>query len=146
MFLRNKEQITKQKVDYLWYKNNEKTINEKKGYILPFADGPDNRKRPTENIYIQTIANVTKYIYLSTPYFIPSESILNSILNAARSGVDVRIVTPHIPDKKLIQLATRANYEVLLEAGVRVYEYKPGFIHAKNLVADEEPAHPDDFV
>ena len=142
MFLRQKEQISKENIDYLWYKSDEvkDTEKETKGYILPFADGPDNRKRPTENILIQTIGKATDYIYLNTPYFIPSEVLLNSVLNAARSGVDVRIVTPHIPDKKLVQIATRASYEVLLEAGVKVYEYKPGFIHSKTLISDDTTA------
>lgn len=140
MFLRQKEQISKEKIDYLWYKNDSDFTDNSKGYVLPFADGPDNRKRPTENIYIQTITNATKYVYLNTPYFIPSEVLLNSVLNAARSGIDVRIVTPHIPDKKLVQIATRASYEVLLEAGVKVYEYKPGFIHSKTLVTDDDTA------
>lgn len=140
MFLRLKEQISKENIDYLWYKDDTLESIDTKGYILPFADGPDNRKRPTENIFIQTISNATRYIYLNTPYFIPSEVLLNAVLNAARSGIDVRIVTPHIPDKKLVQLATRASYEVLLEAGVKVYEYKPGFIHAKSLVADDNTA------
>lgn len=139
MFLRQKEQIIKKKVDYLWYKTDNE-VNLQEGYVLPFADGPNNRKSPTENIYIQTINSATKYIYLNTPYFIPSEVLLNSILNAARSGVDVRVITPHIPDKKLVQIATRSYYEVLLEAGVKVYEYKPGFIHSKTLVADDDTA------
>lgn len=139
MFLRQKEQITKEKVDYLWYDvENENKI--KDGYVLPFCDGPDNRKSPTENIYIQTINTATKYVYLTTPYFIPSEVLLNAILNAARAGIDVRIITPHIPDKKLVQVATRSYYEVVLEAGVKVYEYKPGFIHTKSIVSDDNTA------
>lgn len=139
MFLRQKEQITKGKIDYMWYYTEEKE-EKKQGYIVPFSDGPDNRKNATENIYVQAIGQATKYVYLTTPYFISSEILLNAILNAARSGVDVRLIAPHVPDKKLVQVATRSYYEVLLEAGVRVYEYKPGFIHSKTLVADDNTA------
>lgn len=146
MFLRNLEESTKDVVDYMKYlkiaEKNRKNIKYKEhtGYILPFADGPDNRKNPIENIYIQTINYSKNYVYMTTPYFIVSETILNAILNSARSGVDVRIIVPHIPDKKLVNAVTKSYYEVLLEAGARVYEYKPGFIHSKTFVADDDTA------
>ena len=144
MFLRNLEEITLSRIDYNKYirigvedRNKVKT-KEHQGYILPFADGPDNRKNPVENIYIQTISYAKNYVYMTTPYFIVSEVILNAILNSARSGVDVRVIVPYIPDKKLVNTVTKSYYEVLLEAGVRVYEYKPGFIHSKTFVADDD--------
>ncbi len=148
MFLRTLEQITNKPIDYMWYKaisndlNNNNIIdkNNNHGYILPLADGPDNRKQPIENTYIQTINYAKKYIYMTTPYFVISEQLLIAILNSARSGVDVRVVVPHIPDKKVVYTATRSYYEVLLEAGVKVYEYKPGFIHSKTFVADDNTA------
>lgn len=147
MFLRNIEEITLKKVDYERYlaieeknlkemaKSESKNTN---GFIAPFADGPDNRKNPIENIYIQTLNYATKYVYMTTPYFIVSETILNAILNSARSGVDVRVIVPYIPDKKIVNIATKSYYEVLLKAGVKVYEYKPGFIHSKTFVSDDE--------
>ncbi|MDD3304236.1 MAG: cardiolipin synthase [Clostridia bacterium] len=138
IFLRDKEEISKVPADYDAYKVVDTGFNESNGYVLPCSDGPDNRKNPFENTFIQTINYAKKYVYLTTPYFITSETLLNSILNAARSGVDVRLVTPHIPDKKIVQIVTRSYYEVLLEAGVKVYEYKPGFIHAKTLVSDDD--------
>lgn len=144
MFLRNLEEITLAKTDYKKYiyieEENRKEVKYSKhqGYVLPFADGPDNRKNPIENIYIQTINYAKNYVYMTTPYFIVSEVILNAILNSARSGVDVRVIVPFIPDKKLVNVATKSYYEVLLEAGVRVYEYKPGFIHSKTFVADDD--------
>ena len=137
MFLRTKEKLTNKQIDYLWYKNDTPQKEYKrKGYVLPCADGPDNRKHPIENIFIQTINYAKESVYITTPYLILSETLLTALLNSARSGVDVRIVTPHIPDKKIVQIATRSYYEVLLEAGVKIYEYKPGFIHAKTLVVD----------
>lgn len=146
MFLRSLEQMTEEKVDYLWYKEigeaMQKQIKERNhnGFVLSFADGPENRKNPVENIYIQTINYAKDYVYITTPYFIISESLLTAILNCARSGVDVRVILPHIPDKKLVQMVTRSYYEVLLEAGVRVYEFEPGFIHSKTFVVDDDTA------
>lgn len=147
MFLRTLEEMPNTQVDYEWYKKirdeSIKTWNleeKKEGYILPLADGPDNRKNPIESIYIQTINYAKDYIYITTPYFIISESLLTALLNSARSGVDVRIILPHIPDKKMVQRVTRSYYEVLLEAGIKVYEYKPGFIHSKTFVTDDDTA------
>ena len=139
MYLRNKEQITKRQVDYMWYKPLT-SKSKKEGYVLPFADGPDNRKNPIENIYIQMVNYAKSYVYITTPYLILSENLLTALLNSARSGVSVKIVTPHIPDKKMVQIATRSYYEVLLEAGVEIFEYKPGFIHSKTMVSDDDTA------
>lgn len=142
MFLRSIQTMEKEKIDYMRYINNEisqKCENdETNGYIIPYEGGPDNRKNPIENIYIQTINYAKNYIYMTTPYFVVSESVLNAILNSARSGVDVRVIVPYIPDKKLVNVVTKSYYEVLLEAGVRVYEYTPGFIHSKTFVTDDE--------
>lgn len=137
MFLRTLETIDKKTIDYNWYKRDFKDLEKASGYVLPLADGPENRKSPIENTYIQTINYAQNYVYMTTPYFIISEPLLTAMLNSARGGVDVRLIVPHIPDKKLVYLATRSYYEVLLEAGIKVYEYKPGFIHSKTLVADD---------
>ena len=137
IFLRTLESIEKNNIDYNWYKTEYKNLEKASGYVLPLADGPENRKAPIENTYIQTINYAKDYVYMTTPYFIISEPLLTAMLNSARGGVDVRVVVPHIPDKKLVYLATRSYYEVLLEAGIKVYEYKPGFIHSKTLVSDD---------
>ena len=86
---------------------------------------------------MQIINTAKNYVYITTPYFAISEPMLESLLTAARSGVDVRIMVPHIPDKKIVQMVTRSYYEVLLAAGVKVYEYAPGFIHSKTFVSDD---------
>ncbi|MEG2348805.1 MAG: cardiolipin synthase [Clostridia bacterium] len=144
MFLRNLEESSSKEVDYEWYKKitDEMLINTPKsnlkGYVLPFCDGPDNFKNPIESMYIQTINYAKEYVYITTPYFIISEELLKALLTSARSGVDIRVILPHIPDKKLVQIATRSYYDILLEAGVKVYEYEPGFIHSKTFVVDDE--------
>ena len=79
-------------------------------------------------------------MYVTTPYLIIDYDLTNAIQNAARRGVDVRIITPHIPDKKVIQLMTRNTYPSLLKSGVKVFEYELGFIHAKNVIVDDEYA------
>lgn len=141
-FLRNLEIASKSKVDYAWYidqidENLPKSQNNQKGYVQYFADGPDNRKNPGESAYISLLNTATKYVYIYTPYFVVSDEVLNAILNASRSGVDVRIITPHKPDKWYVHLITRSYYEVLIKAKVKVYEYEPGFLHAKTMLADD---------
>lgn len=147
MFIRTLESIKKQSIDYDWYvKNKNKEIlnlNTKKvsrGYVVNYADGPNNRKNPSENIYVQMINYAKDYIYITTPYLAISEVVLISLLNSARSGVDVRIIVPYIPDKKIVNIVTKSYYEVLLEAGVKIYEYTPGFMHAKTFLSDDEVA------
>ena len=111
-------------------------------YALPISDGPYGKgpNRPAEFLYLQMINRARRYIYISTPYLILDNEMSTALCMAAYSGVDVRIVTPGIPDKKYVYPVTRYYYGRLLKAGVRVYEYEPGFIHAKNIVSDDETA------
>lgn len=78
------------------------------------------------------------YLYITTPYLICDHEPLSALRMAAQKGIDVRLITPHVPDKKLILLMTRSNYRVLIQAGVKIYEYSPGFIHAKNFICDDQ--------
>lgn len=139
-FLKNYEIATNTTPDYKWYFENKgdlTPIENTQGYNMFFTDGPDNRKNPAESVYIQILNAAKDYVYIYTPYFVASPELLTAILNASYSGVDVRIITPHKPDKWYVHLATRSYYEVLLEAGVKVYEYLPGFLHAKTFVSDD---------
>ena len=114
----------------------------KPSYALPISDGPYGKvpNRPAEYLYLQMINRARKYIYISTPYLILDNEMSTALCMAAFSGVDVRLVTPGIPDKKYVYPVTRYYYGRLLKAGVRVFEYTPGFIHAKNIVSDDETA------
>ena len=107
------------------------------GFVQPYTDSPVDDEPVGETVYLNLIAKAEDYVYITTPYLIISDSVNTALCSAAKSGVDVRIITPHIPDKRLIFETTRAHYEPLLEAGVRIYEYTPGFIHAKNFVVDD---------
>ena len=106
------------------------------GYVQPYTDTPLDRETVGQAVYLNMIAKAKKYIYITTPYLVIDVATNTALCNAAKSGVDVRIITPHIPDKRYVFEVTRAHYPPLLQAGVRIYEYTPGFIHAKNFVVD----------
>ncbi|OUQ22509.1 cardiolipin synthase [Flavonifractor sp. An135] len=106
-------------------------------FVQPYTDSPMDHEPVGETVYLNLINKAKRYVYLTTPYLIISDSVNTALCNAAKSGVDVRIITPHIPDKKIIFEVTRAHYGPLLEAGVQIYEYTPGFVHAKNFVVDD---------
>ncbi len=113
---------------------------EDNGYVQMFDDSPLDNKTIAEDTYLQIINNAKKYVWITTPYLILDESIQSALIIAAKSGVDVRIITPHYPDKKSVFEVTRSNYEPLLQNGVKIYEFTPGFIHSKNFIADDEIA------
>lgn len=110
------------------------------GYVQPFTDNPLDDEPVGETVYLNLINKAKHYVYINTPYLIISNEMITALCSAAKSGVDVRIVTPHIADKWYVHAVTRAYYEILVEAGVKIFEYTPGFIHAKSFVADDEYA------
>lgn len=112
------------------------------GFYIPFGSGPKPiyKSQVGKSVYQNIINQATDYVYITTPYLIIDYDLTEDIRNAALRGVDVRIVTPYIPDKKLIQIVTRGAYPDLMEAGVKIYEYTPGFIHSKQVLADDEVA------
>ena len=108
------------------------------GFIQPFCDTPLDNEILGENIYLNIINRSKKYVYICTPYLIIDNEMMTALCLAAKSGIDVRIMTPGIPDKKIVFLLTQSYYQQLLEAGVQIYEYQPGFLHAKSFVCDDE--------
>ncbi len=113
------------------------TREEDDGFIAPFFDSPQDKEQVSENIYINMLNSANNYIYITTPYLIPDGAVKEALILASKNGVDVRIITPHIPDKVLVHATTRANYRELIKHGIRIYEFLPGFIHAKNVVSDD---------
>ena len=111
-----------------------------KGYVIPYADNPVDNENVGENVYIDMLNQAKEYVYIMTPYLILDNEMMSAITFAAKRGIDVRIILPHIPDKKYAFVLAQSNYKELLEAGVKVYEYTPGFVHAKVFVADNERA------
>lgn len=109
-------------------------------YVAPFDDAPLDELNSGAYNYRKIISSSSDYVYITTPYLIIDSEMTSALVLAAKSKVDVRIITPHIPDKKIIFQATRASYKELLEGGVRIYEYEPGFIHGKVTVSDDKAA------
>ncbi|WP_408956144.1 cardiolipin synthase [Natroniella sp. ANB-PHB2] len=108
------------------------------GYIQPFADSPLDDETVGEITYLNLINKAKKYVYITTPYLIIDHEMVTALSSAAKGGVDIRIITPHYADKWYVHAVTRSYYKILIESGVRIYEYLPGFIHSKNYIADDE--------
>lgn len=113
---------------------------ESDGYVQPYGDSPLDNEICAENVYLNIINNSKKYLYIFTPYLIIDNETVTALTLAAKRGVDVRIITPGIPDKKIVFRLTRSYYPVLIKHGVKIYEYTPGFVHAKSFVCDDEIA------
>ena len=107
------------------------------GYIQPYADCPLDGIQVGEDVYISIVNKADRYCWFMTPYLIITDEMTHALSLAAKRGVDVRIITPGIPDKKLIYSITRSFYHNLVQDGVRIYEWTPGFCHAKMSVADD---------
>lgn len=142
MFLSLWNSLKNDKEDFSKYSPDILTINEieNDGFVQPFTDIPLDKHDISKNVYLNIINKAEKYVYITTPYFIIDNTMLEALCNAATSGVDVRIVTPKIGDHKYIHFLSRSYYETLIKYGVKIYEYTPGFIHAKNLVCDDKYA------
>ena len=110
------------------------------GVIQPYGDSPLDEEALAETVYLNIINQAQRYVYIYTPYFAVGETMLEALKAAAKRGVDVRLVLPGIPDKKLVFRLTRSYYVPLLRAGVRIYEFTPGFLHAKCYVSDDRAA------
>ncbi len=113
-------------------------INLSGEYIIPFGDIPNKSNPVGKNAYMNILSNARDYVYIMTPYLVIDDEIRNLLTLKAYSGVDIRIITPHIADKKYVHAVTRSNYHQLIESGVRIYEYKNGFIHAKSVISDDD--------
>jgi len=109
-------------------------------WVQPYTDSPLDSEPVGETVYLNLISKAREYVYIMTPYLIISDSVNTALCSAAKSGVDVRILVPHIPDKKTVFEMTRAHYTPLLEAGVRIFEYTPGFLHSKSFAVDDRYA------
>lgn len=107
------------------------------GFVQPYCDSPLDHEDVGENVYLNLIGHAKHYVYIFTPYLIIGSEMATALVNASKCGVDVRIVVPRIPDKKLVYLLTQANFANLIKGGVKIYKYAPGFIHSKCFVVDD---------
>ncbi len=108
------------------------------GFVQPYGNSPFERETLAQEVYLDLLAQAQRYVYIFTPYLAIDDEMQHALCAAARRGVDVRIVTPGIPDKRVVYSLTRSYYETLLRAGVRIYEYTPGFLHAKSYLVDDQ--------
>lgn len=138
MFLQFYRYYTGKIEDHRKYTIEYEEKNADYGYVVPFADAPTDDYDLGIDAHISMINAARKYVYIQTPYLIIGYEMVQALVLAARSGVDVRIVVPHIPDKKIVNQVTKSNYEDLLKGGVKIYEYEPGFVHSKTFVVDDE--------
>ena len=107
------------------------------GYVLTYYDSPIHSDAVSYNLYIDILSQAKDYVWFYTPYFTPGDELQEAFIRAAQRGVDVRVIMPGIPDKKIIFRLSHSYYQALLEAGVKIYQYDPGFVHAKACIADD---------
>ena len=134
-FIRAWHLVTGEGLNYANYKPTVK--KETDGIIQPYFDTPLDNLNICESAYLGVINNAKKYVYITTPYLVIDNEMITSLCLAAQSGIDVKIMVPGIPDKWYVYYITQSYYKVLLEAGVEIYEYTPGFLHAKMYVSDD---------
>ena len=124
--------------DIMQYKaDHPNSKKDQDGYVVTYGSAPLHKDILAEDIYLNMINAARDYIYIDTPYLIIDTDMINSLVRAAKRGVDVRIVVPGIPDKKIVYTVTSSYFEVLMNAGVKIYKFTPGFVHAKVFVVDD---------
>ena len=139
MFLTHWNALRPTDEDYTVFRA-EAEEGEADGFIAPYGETPLDNEITSQNIYMGILNQANDYCYIYTPYLIIDTELINALILAAKHGVDVRIVTPGIPDKKMVWKITRSYYRLLIEGGVKIYEYAPGFVHSKVFVSDDNTA------
>ena len=137
-FLENWRFSSKQELDYSIYKVDHQLLTD--GYVTPFTDTPLDEETSTKYIYLSLISEAQKSILITSPYLIIDNELLTALKYAAKSGIDVKIIIPYIPDKGIVFIVTESYVPELMEAGVSIYRYKPGFIHSKMMIVDGQRA------
>lgn len=144
MFLQMWELDESKPADYMSLSPNHNkspdTEFENDGYVIPYGDSPIDKENVGELVYLDIINNAKDYVYITTPYLIMDNELITALGYAAKSGVDVRIITPGKPDKWYVYVIGQSYYSDLLRMGIKIYEYTPGFMHAKNFVSDDKTA------
>lgn len=140
MFLTLWNAFKNEDIDFKKYKHNFKYKENNDSIVVPYCDTPLDNERTGEDIYLNIINQAKNYIYIFTPYLIIDTDMINSLILASKRGVDVRIVIPGVPDKKIVYTLTESYLDILIKDGVKIYKYTPGFIHSKVFVADDNIA------
>ena len=137
MFLSIWNSYTKEDKDYYKFKYDFSDKKENNSYVVSYGDNPLDDEVVSEDIYLNIINQAKDYLYIYTPYLIIDNQMINSLCLAAKRGVDVRIIVPSIPDKKLVYTLTTSYFNNLMKGGVKIYKYNPGFVHSKVFLCDD---------
>ena len=133
--------IDEKNPDYdVWLGKEAPEPKDAKGYVMPYGDSPLDEYKVGETVYMDILNRATDYVHIMTPYLILDDELETALKYAAQRGVDVKMILPGIPDKKIVYALAKTHYIQLLEAGVRIFEYTPGFVHAKVFVSDDTKA------
>lgn len=143
LFLETYDSFEKTKSDYKRYCTKSYEIHSLDGYVFPFGDGPQPYfdEYVSETVYISMLNEAKREVFISTPYLVPTFNLLSAVRNAALRGVEVNIILPGIPDKKIVYNVGKSHFKYLIAAGVNIYIYKPGFNHMKTMLVDNVLAY-----
>lgn len=136
-FLTNWNALRHEDQDYSVFRMDHSNLPVLPGYVAPYAETPLDQDLTAQSIYEDILNGANEYVYIMTPYLIIDSEMINTLIHTAKKGVDVRIIMPGVPDKKIVWDIGRSYYPQLLEAGVKIYEYEPGFVHAKVFLSDD---------
>lgn len=137
MFLQMWNSTERERDFETWLKQSGTPVEGARGVVIPYGDSPLDRENVGEMVYLDIINRAQNYVYIMTPYLILDYEMVTALTFAAKRGVDVRILLPHIPDKKYAFALAKTHYKELRRAGIKLYEYTPGFVHAKVFVSDD---------
>lgn len=140
MFLQNwniTENVQEEYGKYIVNDFPDREHSDKYGYVIPYSDSPLDNENVGQNVYIDILFRAKQYVHIMTPYLILDDEMKNALLYAAKRGVETVIIMPHIPDKRYAYYLARTYYSELIQGGVKIYEYTPGFVHAKVFVSDD---------
>ena len=132
--------VSEKNPEYGKYLEKEKRNLQATGFVMPYGDSPFDDELIGEMVYMDILNRAKKYVHIMTPYLIIDQRMLTALCFAAKRGIDVKLILPHVPDKKFAFALAKSHYRELLQAGVRIYEYTPGFVHAKVFASDDEKA------
>ena len=117
--------------------NQQYPVYQQKGYVIPYGDVPFDQYSVGKYVYMNILNNAKDYVYIMTPYFIIDSELTNTIINTALRGVDVRIILPGVPDKRIVKEFACSRYKQLIDNKVKIYEFSEGFVHAKMMISDD---------
>ncbi len=137
MFLTMWNANIKTDTNILEFKHDFKNQIRNDGYVIPYGVGPFHPDLIGEDVYLNMINSAKDYLYIMTPYLIIDSEMVNSLIRAAKRGVDVRIIVPGIPDKKIVYTQTTSFFKILHDSGVKIYKYSKGFVHSKVFLSDD---------